>query len=432
MHAATRPHGLFFALAALALGWAALLASGPAFATAPVVIVLSWDGVRHDYPDRAQLPALSRMAREGVRAERLIPVFPTNTFPNHVALATGTHTDRHGILDNQFRDRERGLFFYNNDANWLEAEPLWVAAERQGVRAGVFFWVGSETDWHGVGASYRKTPFDSTVGEEEKVDQILAWLDLPTNARPGLIMSWWHGTDRVGHQKGPDHPDVITQLEDQDRHLARLFAALDKRGAWEHTTVLVVSDHGMTKVDETVQIEAPLARAGIKAEVVGESTTKHVFLTDPSTIGEAETVLRSIAGVTVYRRDALPEHLRIHHPLRNGDLVLVTEPPRIFQQSQTDEAFLSGGRPLGMHGYAPEHPDMGAIFFALGHGVPRGRRIGAVRVIDVAPTVATLLGIAPPRHAEGAPIAGFGVREESQGESYWEPEEGVSTKVPSA
>ena len=69
MHAATRPHGLFFALAALALGWAALFASGSAFATVPVVIVLSWDGVRHDYPDRAQLPALSRMAREGVRAE---------------------------------------------------------------------------------------------------------------------------------------------------------------------------------------------------------------------------------------------------------------------------------------------------------------------------------------------------------------------------
>src|SRR5262249_52141177 len=213
-----------FVLAALALFGAELLAPGPTFATDPVVILLSWDGVRYDYPDRATLPALSPMAREGVRAERLPPVFPPNTFPNHVALATGTYTDRHGILDNQFRDRGRGFFSYDNGASWLEAEPLWVTAERQGVRAAVFFWVGSETDWQGIGASYRKAPFDGTVGEEEKVGQILAWLDLPPNERPGLIMSWWHGTDRVGHQKGPDDPDVLTQLEDQDRYLARLLA----------------------------------------------------------------------------------------------------------------------------------------------------------------------------------------------------------------
>ena len=148
-------------------------------AEAPTVILLSWDGVRPDYLERAEFSALERMAREGVRAERLIPVWPPNTFPNHAALATGTYADRHGIVNNRFLDRDRGLFSYEADGDWLEAEPLWAAAERQGVPAATFFWVGSETDWHGTGARYRKAPFDSSVSESEKVDQILAWIDLP-------------------------------------------------------------------------------------------------------------------------------------------------------------------------------------------------------------------------------------------------------------
>ena len=65
------------------------------------------------------------------------------------------------------------------------------------------------------------------------------------------------------------------------------------------------------------------------------------------------------------------------------------------------------GWDTGMHGYAPDHPDMGGILLALGRGVPAGTRLPAVRMIDVAPTVAKLLDIEPPEHSEGVPIAGF-------------------------
>ena len=212
---------LWRALRWLPLVWA--LAAGSAGAAPPTVIVLSWDGVRHDYLERTELPALERVMREGARAERMVPVFPTNTFPNHVALATGTHADRHGIVNNYFVDRERGVYDHSNDASWIQAEPLWVAAERQGVPAAVFFWVGSETDWRGLGASQRMTPFDGDVEESIKVDQILAWLDQPTPQRPRLIMAWWHGADGVGHLKGPDDPGVAQALREQDRELGRLL-----------------------------------------------------------------------------------------------------------------------------------------------------------------------------------------------------------------
>lgn len=383
-----------------------LAADAPSADDEPVVIVLSWDGVRHDYLDRADFPGLGRMQAHGVRAERLVPVFPSTTFPNHVSLATGAPVDRHGIVDNRFWDRERGPYAYSSDASWIEAEPLWVTAERQGVRAATYFWVGSETDWHGARATYRKAPFDASVGEAEKVAQIVAWLDLPAAKRPRLVMSWWHGADHVGHRKGPDHPDVVAALREQDRHLQGLLAALDARRTWDHTTLLVVSDHGMTAVDTSVDVEAPLARAGVRARVVRGGSVAHVFLADPADTGRAERALATLEGTAVYRADALPEAWRFRAPGRTGDLVVVTTPPRTFHRPDAgDRALLALGRLLGwrsgMHGYDPALPDMGAIFLALGRGVPEGRRLGAVSSLDVAPTVAALLGIDPPRDAEG-------------------------------
>jgi arylsulfatase A-like enzyme len=47
---------------------------------------------------------------------------------------------------------------------------------------------------------------------------------------------------------------------------------------------------------------------------------------------------------------------------------------------------------------------MAGIFLALGCRIPAGARPATVRMIDVAPTVARLLGIDPPRHAEGQAI----------------------------
>jgi len=372
----------------------------------PVVIVLSWDGTRHDYPERAQTRGLARMQREGARAERLVPVFPSSTFPNHVSLATGTYVDRHGIIENRFTDRAGRKFDYGNEASWIEAEPLWIAAERQGVRAAVYFWVGSETDWRGRGATYRKQPFDDSIGEAEKVDQILAWLDLPAEARPGLIMAWWHGCDHVGHEEGPNSPNIAAQLLAQDEQLVRLLAGLDERKAWDHTTLLVASDHGMSEVNEAVDAQAPLAKRGIAARVGLSGGEAQVYLEDPAQLDAALEAFGKADGLTAYTAESLPPSFRSYFPGRRGDLTVVAQPPRVLARPNVGQLALALwsralGHTSGAHGYDPELPDMGAIFFALGRGVPRTTKLGSVRAIDVAPTAAALLGIDPPAQSEG-------------------------------
>jgi predicted AlkP superfamily pyrophosphatase or phosphodiesterase len=246
------------------------------------------------------------------------------------------------------------------------------------------------------------SPFDTNVPESQKVERIVAWLDLEGEKRPRLIMSWWHGSDHAGHLLGPDHPRVAEALEQQDRALARLLAALDERAAWPHTTLLIVSDHGMASVDTAVDLRAELRARGLAAAVVPGGGMAHVYVDEPAQRERVRAALDALEGVTAVEGEALPEGLRAFFPGRTGEVVALTAPPRTFRSSGER----SGG--FGAHGYDPARSDMGGILLALGRGVPPRANLGQPRSVDVAPTVARLLGIDPPRDCEGEPIRGIG------------------------
>jgi predicted AlkP superfamily pyrophosphatase or phosphodiesterase len=376
----------------------------------PLVILLSWDGVRHDYPDLGGVPGLERMIRDGARAEHLVAGWPSSTFPGHVSIATGAWADVHGIVDNVFFDRARNEeVSYSSDANWLDAEPLWIAAERQGVKAATYFWVGSEGDWKGRRATFRVAPFDASTGEDVKLAQIVEWIDLPAAQRPGLIMSWWHGTDNAGHEHGPDDPAVAQALRAQDAYLVQLLAALDARKLWPTTTLMIVSDHGMTAIGELYDPLETLEAHGLHGRVFGGSAVNQVFLDDPAEADEAIALFEA-DGLHAYRPDMLPRELHLLYPARTGDLVVIADAPRAFgappwyMKAAFTALHACCGLNRGAHGYDPASADMGAVLLAMGRGVAAGTRLGSVPQIDVAPTIARLLGIEAPQNATGKPI----------------------------
>lgn len=376
------------------------------------MVLLSWDGMRHDYPERGEYPGLQRVASEGVRAQRLRAVFPSKTFPGHVSLATGTYPDRHGIIDNLFLDSEQGRYSYEADANWIQAEPLWIAAERQGLKAATYFWVGSESDWHDQRSSYRMTPFDGSRPEAAKVDKILDWLALPAAERPNLVMSYWAGTDSVAHNLGPDSTVVDSQIADQDAELVRLLEGIDLLGLWPQLTLILVSDHGMAVSGENINLAGALAGAGIEAQTFGTPVAQ-IHLEDPADGPEARSVLTEllsdIDGARFYPVDQIPAEWRLAHPTRSGDWIASVPPPYDFASGFGWESVFRSilvffGKEFGSHGYDPSLPDMGGIFLAMGRGVTGGRSLGEVHQIDVAATVSELLGIDAPLHSEGEPI----------------------------
>ncbi len=379
---------------------------------APVetVILLSWDGTRPVDIASPQLPTLARLRREGASASALVPVFPSNTFPNHVSLVTGVRSQHHGVVNNVFLDPERGKHSYANDPTWLQAEPLWSLLARHGIVSAAYYWVGSEGPWtSGLGPKHWHA-FDSKTPNREKVEQILAWLDLEDpRERPRFVSAWFHGADGPGHRDGPGSPAALESLQRQDVQLGRLVAGLETRGLLARTILILVSDHGMARVERVVDPAAALDDAGIRARLLGAGGFAIVALEDPADAARAVELARS-RGISAWRREDVPPELGAANP-RFGDVVLMAPVGTAMVREGlggTVQKLLrkTGVSMRGSHGHAPDHPEMAGIFIAFGADVPAGLELGMVSALDVAPTVLALFGLPIPETMTGRPLLG--------------------------
>src|SRR6266550_2095646 len=125
------------------------------------LILVSLDGFRWDYLQKYKAPHLSKLAAEGVHAERLIPMFPSMTFPNHHTIVTGLRPAHHGVIHNNIYDPVTTETFAFNKPElqgpqWWGGEPIWAAAIKQGRRADVLFWPGTGTAMAGMLPTERK------------------------------------------------------------------------------------------------------------------------------------------------------------------------------------------------------------------------------------------------------------------------------------
>ena len=360
------------------------------------VIVISMDGMTNDAWELKELKTFQRIQNEGIRADYMTPVYQSTTYPGHVSMATGVYPDRHGILHNSFYDRVSGFHSYPDDANLIDSPPIWVLAEQEGITTGVYFWVGSETQWNGWQAKYKYAPFDANIKEEEKIDQVIEWLGMDEAIRPKLIMTYWDGTDSVGHIYGTDHKKIFDQMVRQDQMLGLLFSRLTEIDAWDYVTLLLVSDHGMINVNKYISLKDVLDSIEIDYILSAGPAVAHIFIDDKAQRDEALELLSRQDHMIAYRRENLPASFHMNHPTRTGDLIVTTEPPYMFNNNPKNG-------PKGMHGYDPDLREMHAIFGAVGAGV-RNERIGPIHMTDVAPTIAKLLGIKSVNHMQGRAI----------------------------
>ncbi|MFQ5349348.1 MAG: ectonucleotide pyrophosphatase/phosphodiesterase [Thermoanaerobaculia bacterium] len=366
----------------------------------PTLILVSFDGFRWDYLDRVETPALDRLAAAGVRAERLIPSFPTKTFPNHYTIVTGLYPEHHGIVSNNIRDPQLADRFAlrNRDAvqdpRWWHGEPIWRTAQRQGHRAAPYFWPGSEAPIGGRRADFWQV-YDGSVTHEQRVDRVLELLDLPTAERPVFATIYFSDPDDAGHRHGPDaQAEVVAAVQRVDAALGRLVDGLEERGLWERSHVVVVSDHGMIAtppgqvivLDDHVDLET--------ANVVDWAPVLAVW-PEPE---DVDAVYDSLAGahphLTVYRKEDVPGEWHYQDSPRIAPIIgLVDGGWRVTSRGYLE---LRGGRlGLGDHGFHPQLEGMGALFVAAGPGLRRGEVVPPFSNVHLYELMCHLLGLEP-------------------------------------
>ena len=360
------------------------------------LVILSLDGVRHDHPGRVSDGAFSRLQREGVRAMRLEPPFPASTFPSHATLATGCYPERHGILNSRFLDTRRGEFDRSPDSSWIACEPLWVGAEKQGVKSGVLNWVGSYGAWRGTRATYHDESYRER-SDREAVSEVLRWLRFPADRRPRLIMAYLKGVDHPGHLYGPDSVQVDRRLRSEDALLSLLLRGLEGLPEAGNINLVIVSDHGMAGRDRSFDPAAALNRAGIRSRILSSGGSANVYLRRNGDLERARRILLGIPGLEVLPRGALPEDLHYLFSGRTGDLILLAP----VGAGLGRESSAPGGGEGGVHGYRGSEETMGGIFFGWGTGFRRGSTVEMIRGVDIYSLACRLLGIRPSGQQQG-------------------------------
>ncbi len=375
----------------------------------PTLILLSFDGWRWDYARKAPTPHLHRLMARGVRAERLIPSFPSKTFPNHYTIVTGLYPGHHGIVANTMYDPATQRWFSLDnreavgDARWWGGEPIWLTVQRQGWRAATLFWPGSEApignlrphDW---------SLYDASLSNTARVDRILSWLDRPTTERPTFITGYFSDADEAGHHYGPESPELREAVQRLDVVLGRLIDGIAARGLTERVNLVITSDHGMseTSVNRVIVIDEYLddyLRAG-SVEIIDLDPTISLA---PRGVGVDE-VYRRLAGahphLRVYRKEDSPAHWRYRDHPRIPAIVGVADDGWSIKRRPVDaEVRRTVG---GAHGYDPEVRSMHGLFVASGPSFRRGAVVPPFENVHVYHALATALRV-PPARNDGDP-----------------------------
>ena len=373
---------------------------------APALVLISIDGFRYDYLDRADVeaPTLRWLAEEGVRAERLVPVYPTKTFPNHYSLVTGLHPEHHGIVGNTMRDPEMAdadgppaEFSLSNrdavtDGRWWWGEPIWVTAETQGRTAATAFWPGSEAEIKGVRPTYW-LEYDGDMPYSARVQQVLNWLSLPPSERPALVTLYFEGVDNAGHWSGPDTPETAEAIEDVDAAIGELVGGLRERGMLQTTDLVVVSDHGMAAVspERRVLLDTALDLGVVDEVVWGEPVGIWPGDANPDSL---VTWINRLPHVQAYRKEAVPARLHYSDNRRIPPVVVIADEG--WTLTSQEYVVRNPDRPSGgTHGYDNRAPSMHGVFVAYGPHFQTGATTGPVQTVDVYGILTRALGLDP-------------------------------------
>lgn len=362
-----------------------------------VTVLVSIDGFRWDYLDKYAAPHLRRLAAKGVRAQRMTPSFPSKTFPNHYTLVTGLRPEHHGIVANWFYDPADNAKFDmgRHETRWWDAgEPIWVTAEKQGVRSACFFWPGSESEIRGWRPTLSR-PFAKKMTNEDRVDGLLEWLGSPAGERVRLATLYFNTVDDIGHEFGPDAPETGAAVTAADAAIGRLVAGLDRLGLRDRTNFIILADHGMSPCgpDRVIFFEDLMDVSQVRIEASGPAGG--VRPRDGNAAALAASIrAKAPPQLKVYLREEVPAHLHYRASDRIPPVVLICDDHWNIEE-KIGWPNRAPTYSLGSHGWDPTTANMGALFVASGPAIRRGATIGDFENIHVYNLLCRLLGVKP-------------------------------------
>jgi predicted AlkP superfamily pyrophosphatase or phosphodiesterase len=412
------------------------------------VILITIDGCASYYfsDPKAPIPTLRKLAAEGAVAKGMRVSNPAITWPNHTTLVTGVHPEKHSVLFNGVLVRPGPgkpvkvepqsdkadlvavptLYDRLHQAGYRTADINWPCTRRATTLEDSFPDVPDQISHMTprlreelVAARVLESTNDSAFRPQSSAVKDQIWTAAAThvlrNRRPNLMLFHMLICDSTQHKYGPQSPAAYTALALADSQLAEVLRALDVAGIRKQTTLIVTADHGFASASKMIHPNVAFRKAGLlqtgtaptpvtaRAQIVSEGGIAMVYFTDPVTftedVAKVSSLMRQHEGIAAVLTPDQFTGLRMPDPAKNrqmAGLILVAKDGYGFNndalaEDSINEVTLEAGS-LGHHGCLSNKPEMNAIFIASGRGIKPGARLQVIDNIDVAPTIAHLLG----------------------------------------
>ncbi|WP_286267614.1 ectonucleotide pyrophosphatase/phosphodiesterase [Thalassotalea atypica] len=377
-------------------------------ASSAPVVVLSIDGFSAEYIERYQPKHLLDIKNQGLSSPALAPVFPTKTFPNHLTMVTGKYPSQHGIIHNSFYDRVKQKKYKvgdgRKDSSWLKAEPIWITAEKNGITSASYFWPESEATINNFKPTYRYA-YDEAITSKERLNQIIRWLQMPTDTKPYFIASYFSLVDNAGHRFGPNSIQVkkaVAQIDQLIGEFTQQLAQLDIE-----VNLVIVSDHGMINIGQDNAIlltDLPLSSA-LDLVHNGESQL-YIYEQNKSLVNETVIALNSSSKnrYQAYANGQFPKHWHFNQlDDTMPDIIVNALPPYSFSYGG------SGSTNKATHGYDPlSSKKLNGIFISQGPNIKPGR-VSGFSNIYIHSFLCALLNLPTTEHSNTNPLLEYKV-----------------------
>ncbi len=359
------------------------------------IILVSIDGLRNEdlINPKLNLPTLKSLPDRGALVLNVESVYPSQSLPAHATILTGMLPSDHGIVSDWKFDEKIGRASTEKyeAASDIKTDTIWQAAKRGGLKtAAINFPLVNEAE------------IDFNAQDTSVVP---TWIE---KNRPQLTMIRFDELANSIQRYGLGSSEAISALEVIDSSLRKISEAVERAGIMNETTFLIVSSHGYAKVEQEFRPNVILAKKG--------------FLTLDTRNWDA-TVRSSGGGAAVYLKDAKNEETAKEvaklfeeiHKQESSPIWRIISPKEAAKLGADSRAafFLeaapgfriseqTSGKKLteklntavqATSGYLPSRSEMRGAFIMAGKGIKPKTQIEYARLIDIAPTIARLLGL---------------------------------------
>jgi predicted AlkP superfamily pyrophosphatase or phosphodiesterase len=422
------------------------------------VLLISIDGMaNYNLEDpNVKMPNLRGLMKQGATTKALVSVCPTATWAIHSSLVTGTYPRKHGVLGNWVIDRRTGTFGeYFGDRMYRQKDVLKVptihdVAKQQGWTTASICWpvtresisidynipefydqklfeaYSTPSLWNGLReAGLPIEQYGSWSLDRARV-HMQDWLSTEVakfviqKHKPNLLTLHYLLPDSMQHDYGTCSREAYWALEYIDERIGDLIATLKSEEIWDDTHIFVVSDHGFVDTAMDLYINVLFKNKGwldpdhspnTKVIAASNGGIGFVYILEEdeskkkALLAEVYLLLAQTEGInTIFEEEqfpslGLPAIGEMEH--QRPDLVFEAELDCFIRYEIGEEEIVKPSKFKGMHGYLPNHEDLKAIFVAAGPSIQSGIVLPEANLVDVAPTITSLIEGAQLPDADG-------------------------------